>query len=224
MRILVVEDERNLNELIVKKLKLEHYSVDACYDGKDAEDYLAFAEYDAVVLDIMLPGQSGLELLRRLRAKNDLTPVLLLTARDSIEDRVQGLNAGADDYLVKPFAFDELSARIRVMLRRKTGSVSNVFTLADLTVDCDARIVKRGENEIALSGKEFAILEYLIRNCGIVLSRDKIGHHIWNYDYEGSSNMVDVYIRYLRVKIDRDYEPKLIHTVRGAGYVMRIDK
>lgn len=221
MRILVVEDERSLNELIVKKLTLEHYTVDACYDGKDAEDYLAFAEYDAIVLDIMLPGQSGLELLAKLRAKSDATPVLLLTARDSIEDRVAGLNAGADDYLVKPFAFDELTARIRVMLRRKTGSLRNVFTLADLTVDCDARTVRRGENEIALSGKEFAILEYLIRNAGIVLSREKIGHHIWNYDYEGSSNMVDVYIRYLRVKLDRDYEPKLIHTVRGAGYVMR---
>lgn len=221
MRILVVEDERSLNELIVKKLTLEHYTVDACYDGKDAEDYLAFAEYDAIVLDIMLPGQSGLELLTKLRAKSDATPVLLLTARDSIEDRVAGLNAGADDYLVKPFAFDELTARIRVMLRRKTGSLRNVFTLADLTVDCDARTVRRGENEIALSGKEFAILEYLIRNAGIVLSREKIGHHIWNYDYEGSSNMVDVYIRYLRVKLDRDYEPKLIHTVRGAGYVMR---
>lgn len=222
MRILVVEDERDLNELIVKKLRLEYYSVDACYDGKDAEDYLAFAEYDAIVLDIMLPGQSGLDLLRKLRSKNDLTPVLLLTARDSIEDRVSGLNLGADDYLVKPFAFDELSARIRVMLRRKNGSISNVFSLADLTVDCDTRTVKRGETEISLSGKEFAILEYLIRNSGIVLSREKIGHHIWNYDYEGSSNMVDVYIRYLRVKIDRDFEPKLIHTVRGAGYVLRV--
>lgn len=222
MRILVVEDEKDLNALIVKKLTLEHYTVDACYDGKDAEDYLAFAEYDAVILDIMLPGQSGLDLLRGLRAKQDATPVLLLTARDSIEDRVAGLNAGADDYLVKPFAFDELTARIRVMLRRQTGSVSNVFTLADLTVDCDARSVKRGGQEIALSGKEFAILEYLIRNAGIVLSRDKIGHHIWNYDYEGSSNMVDVYIRYLRVKIDRDHQPKLIHTVRGTGYVMRV--
>lgn len=222
MRILVVEDEKDLNALIVKKLTLEHYTVDACYDGKDAEDYLAFAEYDAVILDIMLPGQSGLDLLRGLRAKQDATPVLLLTARDSIEDRVAGLNAGADDYLVKPFAFDELTARIRVMLRRQTGSVSNVFTLADLTVDCDARSVKRGGQEIALSGKEFAILEYLIRNAGIVLSRDKIGRHIWNYDYEGSSNMVDVYIRYLRVKIDRDHQPKLIHTVRGTGYVMRV--
>lgn len=223
MRILVVEDERTLSDLIVKKLTLEHYTVDACYDGKDAEDYLAFAEYDAIVLDIMLPGQSGLELLTKLRAKQDATPVLLLTARDSIEDRVAGLNAGADDYLVKPFAFDELTARIRVMLRRRTGSLRNIFTLADLTVDCDARIVKRGEKEIALSGKEFAILEYLIRNAGIVLSRDKIGHHIWNYDYEGSSNMVDVYIRYLRVKLDRDFEPKLIHTVRGAGYVLRAE-
>lgn len=224
MRILVVEDEPKLNELIVKKLKLEHYTVDACLDGIDALDYLRCAEYDTVVLDIMLPGISGLEVLKTLRTQEKRTPVLLLTARDSIEDRVAGLDLGADDYLVKPFAFDELLARIRVMIRRSSNLVSNVITLADLTVDFDSETVTRGRTPIALTAKEFSILEYMLRNVGIVLSRDKISQHIWNYDYEGSSNVVDVYIRYLRKKIDDDYEPKLIHTVRGSGYVVRVNE
>ena len=221
MRILVVEDEPKLNELITARLRREHYSIDSCLSGDAAMDYLACAQYDLLVLDIMLPGISGLEILRSLRGKDDKTPVLLLTALDSIPDRVSGLDSGADDYLVKPFAFDELLARIRVLLRRSAGSVSNVYTLADLTVDCDARAVKRGETNISLSAKEFAILEYLIRNSGIVLSRERISNHIWNYDYEGGSNIVDVYIRYLRKKIDDGFEKKLIHTVRGVGYVLR---
>lgn len=221
MRILVVEDEPNLNQIIVKMLTRESYSVDACLTGTDALDYVTCAEYDAIVLDVMLPGVSGMEVLRQLRAKNNLVPILLLTARDSIEDRVAGLNAGADDYLIKPFAFDELLARIRVMLRRTSGSVSNTLSLADLVVDCDARTVTRNGAQIALSSKEFAILEYMLRNSGMVLSRDKIGQHIWSYDYEGGSNVVDVYIRYLRRKIDEGYSSKLIHTVRGAGYVLR---
>ncbi|MBQ9832456.1 MAG: response regulator transcription factor, partial [Clostridia bacterium] len=152
------------------------------------------------------------------------TPVLLLTAKDTIEDRVKGLDCGADDYMIKPFAFDELLARIRVMFRRASGSVSNVFTLSDLTVDCDSREVRRGNTQIALSAKEFAVLEYLIRNKGIVLSREKISHHIWNYDYEGSSNVIDVYIRYLRKKIDQDFDKPLIHTVRGVGYVLKVSE
>lgn len=224
MRILVVEDEPKLNELIVKRLRMEHYSVDACLDGREAMDYLACAEYDAVVLDIMLPGASGFEVLKSIRERKDRTPVLFLTALDTIDDRVAGLDAGADDYLVKPFAFDELLARLRVMIRRSGGHVSNVFTLADLTVDCDARQVTRGGEVISLSSREFAILEYLIRNAGKVLSRDKIGLHVWNYDYEGGSNIVDVYIRYLRKKLDEGRTPKLIHTVRGAGYVLRTDE
>ena len=224
MRILVVEDEKKLNELISSKLKLEHYSVDSCYDGTDALDYLRGAEYDAVVLDIMLPGMSGLDVLRHIRRKDDRTPVLLLTAKDSIEDRVKGLDTGADDYLVKPFAFDELMARIRVMIRRGSQSISNVFTLADMVVDCDARTVTRGGIPITLSSKEFSVLEYMIRNAGTVLSRDKISRHIWNYDYEGGSNVVDVYIRYLRKKLDEGHTPKLIHTIRGAGYVLRVEE
>lgn len=224
MRILVVEDEPDLNELIVKKLQIDHYTVDSCMNGKDALEFFYMADYDAVILDIMLPGISGLEFLKEIRGKNDRTPVLLLTARDSIEDRVAGLDAGADDYLVKPFAFDELLARIRVMLRRSSGNTSNCFTLADLTVNCDSWTVTRNHTAILLSSKEFSILEYLIRNAGIVLSREKISQHIWNYDYEGESNVVDVYIRYLRKKIDEDYPVKLIHTVRGVGYVLRVEE
>lgn len=221
MRILVVEDEPDLNQVIVKKIKAEHYTVDSCFNGIEALDYIRCAQYDAILLDIMLPEMDGLEVLKRLRAENNKTPVLLLTARDSTMDRVKGLDGGADDYLVKPFAFEELLARIRVMIRRATGHVSNSFTVADLTVDCDTRQVTRGETTIDLSSKEFAVLEYLIRNAGIVLSRERIEQHIWNYDYEGASNVIDVYIRYLRKKIDEGHSPKLIHTVRGAGYVLK---
>ncbi len=224
MRILVVEDERAINKIISQMLIKEHYTVDSCFRGDDAEDYLRCAEYDAVLLDIMLPGKNGLEILRGIRARNDKTPVLLLTAKDSVQDRVLGLDAGADDYLVKPFATDELLARVRVMIRRNSGNTSNVFTLGDLSVDCDSRTVKRNETSISLSSKEFDILEYLLRNSGKVCSREKISNHIWNYDYEGGSNVVDVYIRYLRRKIDEGYEQKLIHTVRGAGYVLRIEE
>lgn len=224
MRILVVEDERSLNRIISEMLKKEHYSVDSCLSGDDAEDYLNCAEYDAIILDIMLPGKNGIEILKSLRSKGDRTPVILLTAKDGVADRVAGLDAGADDYLVKPFAKEELLARIRVMIRRSSGSTSNIFSVCDLKVDCDSRSVFRGETEISLSGREFDILEYLIRNSGKVLSREKISRHIWNYDYEGGSNVVDVYIRYLRKKLDDDFEPKLIQTIRGAGYVLREPK
>jgi two-component system, OmpR family, copper resistance phosphate regulon response regulator CusR len=221
MRILVVEDEPAMNELIVKKLESEHYSVDSCSNGADALDYFFMTEYDAVVLDIMLPKLNGLEFLHEIRSKNSTVPILLLTALDSIENRVKGLDAGADDYLVKPFAFDELLARIRVLIRRSNGQTSNILTFEDLSIDCDSRKVTRNNTEIELSAKEFAILEYFMHNPDIVLSREKICRHIWNYDYEGGSNVVDVFIRYLRKKIDEDYDTKLIHTIRGAGYVLR---
>lgn len=221
MRILVAEDERNLNDIIVKELCQNGYTVDACFDGRAALDYCACAEYDVVILDIMMPKKDGLEVVRSLRSQDSRVPVLFLTARDSIEDRVTGLDAGGDDYLVKPFALDELLARVRVLMRRNTGHVSNTFTLADLRVDCDSRRVFRGGKEISLSSKEFAILEYMIRNQNIVLSRERIEQHVWNYDYAGGSNLVDVYIRTLRKKLDTDYPNKLIHTVRGAGYVLR---
>ena len=215
MRILVVEDQPEMNALLVKQLKAAGYSVDACLTGADALDYLAGGGYDAVVLDIMLPGVDGLEVLRRRRAAGDKTPVLLLTARDGIDDRVRGLDSGADDYLVKPFALQELLARLRVLLRRGADQVSDVITVADLQVDCAAR------RATPLSAKEFAVLEYMARNVGTVLSRERISQGVWNYDYEGGSNVVDVYIRYLRKKLDEGRQPKLIHTVRGAGYVLR---
>ena len=222
MRLLVAEDQKDLNDIITKTLTRNHYTVDSCFDGQEALDYLDMAEYDAVILDIMMPKKNGLEVLKSLRASGSAVPVLLLTARDSISDRVTGLDAGADDYLIKPFAFEELLARIRAMLRKREGRAQNRCQAADLTVDLDTRTVMRGNIPITLSSKEFSILEYLITNQGIVLSRDRIEQHIWNYDYEGGSNVVDVYIRYLRKKIDDGFEPKLIHTVRGAGYVLRV--
>ena len=223
MRILVVEDEVNLNDIIVKKLKLEHYGVDSCFDGKEALDYVFSAEYDVILLDIMLPKLDGFEVLKKIRNKNIKTPVLLLTARDGIEDRVQGLDFGADDYLVKPFAFDELLARIRVLLRRNTDNASNIFTLSNLTVNCNSHEVFRDNTSIKLSTREFKILEYMIRNKEKVLSREKIEQHIWDYNYEGGTNVVDVYIRYLRKKIDDNFSPKLIHTIRGIGYILKVE-
>lgn len=223
MRILIAEDEKDLNSLLKKRLENQKYSVDACFDGEEAIDYLAVTEYDAVILDIMMPKKNGLQVLKYIRGQKRHTPVLLLTAKDSIEDRVTGLDAGADDYLVKPFAFDELLARIRVMLRKNSSAETktNIVTVADLTVDLNTQRVFRGDKEISLSSREFSILRYLCMNKGIVLSREKIEEHIWNYDYAGGSNVVDVYIRYLRKKIDEGFTPKLIHTVRGAGYVLR---
>ena len=221
MRILIAEDEPNLRSIVKKTLEKNHYSVDACKDGEEALDYLSLASYDAVILDIMMPKTDGLTVLKRFRQSGKNTPVLLLTARDSVEDRVKGLDSGADDYLVKPFAMDELLARLRVMLRREAKSTDHTYRIADLSVDCNSHKVCRGSVEITLSSKEFSILEYLIRNQGIVLSREKIEQNIWNFDYMGGSNVVDVYIRYLRKKIDEHFEPKLIHTVRGVGYVLK---
>lgn len=221
MRLLVAEDERDFNEIIVQKLKSEGYSVDACYDGAEAMDILAYTEYDAVLLDIMMPKADGYQVLAALRAAGKATPVLFLTARDAIEDRVKGLDSGASDYLVKPFSLEELAARVRAALRISHGKTTNLLTVGDLTVDCGAHCVTRGGKPIELSAKEYALLEYLMLNQGIVLSREKIENHIWNFDYEGGTNVVDVYISYLRKKIDGGREKRLIHTVRGRGYVLR---
>ncbi|MDO5294137.1 MAG: response regulator transcription factor [bacterium] len=223
MRILMVEDEIDLNNIISKRLKQAGYNVDSCLDGREALDYIFTGEYDVILLDIMLPELDGLSVVKKIRKKQDKTKVLLLTAKDSIEDRVMGLDCGADDYLVKPFAFEELLARIRVMTRRSTDAVTNIYKVADLSVDIKSHIVKRGDTVISLSSKEFALLEYMIHNQGVVLSRSKIEQKLWNFDYEGGSNVIDVYIRYLRKKIDQNFEPKLIHTVRGAGYVLRVE-
>lgn len=207
MRILVVEDEQNLNDIIVKRLILEKYGVDTCFNGNDALEYIFSTEYDVIISDIMLPGIDGFEILKRIREKGIKTPVLLLTALDGIEDRVKGLDYGADDYLVKPFAFDELMARIRVLLRRNStngnSNASNIFSIANLTVNCNSHDVFRDDVPIKLSTREFTILEYMIRNKERVLSREQIEQHIWNYDYEGGTNVIDVYIRYLRKKLIR---------------------
>ena len=221
MRILVVEDERDLNRILTKTLSAEGCSVDACFDGLEALDYLSGASYDVIVLDRMMPRMDGMELLSRLRAQGDETPVIFLTAKDAVSERVRGLDAGADDYLVKPFSFDELMARIRVVTRKHSGSTTNLFTVGDLTVDTGAHTVRRGEKNINLSTKEFALLEYMIRNKGVVLSRESIENNLWNYDYSGGSNVVDVYISYLRRKVDSGWPVKLIHTVWGVGWVLR---
>ncbi len=222
MRILLAEDERDLNRIITKKLTTEGYSVDSCFDGQEAIDILSYTDYDAVVLDIMMPKADGFAVLQALRKAGKTTPVLFLTARDSISDRVKGLDSGANDYLVKPFSFEELTARIRAMIRTSHGSAQNELAVGDLVMDCASKRVTRGGQEITLSAKEYALLEYMMHNPGIILSREQIEDHIWNYDYEGGTNVVDVYISYLRRKIDSGHEQKLIHTVRGRGYVLRV--
>ncbi len=224
MRILIAEDEKSLNRIIAKQLKVSGYSVDCAFNGEEAYDLISMTDYDAAVFDVMMPKIDGFSLLRKIRKEGNNLPVLFLTARDSIEDRVEGLDIGADDYLVKPFAFEELLARIRVLIRKNSVSNSNIISVADLTVDISSRKVTRGGKDILLSAKEYELLQYLAVNNGIVLSREKIEDHIWNYDYEGGTNVVDVYIRYLRKKIDEGYDKKLIHTVRGMGYVLREEK
>ena len=224
MRILLAEDERDLNRIIKQKLTTEGYAVDACYDGEEAIAHAAAAAYDAAVLDIMMPKADGFAVLRALRQTGATTPVLFLTARDAVEDRVKGLDSGASDYLVKPFSLEELAARLRAMLRTRFGMTSDIITVSDLVLDCAAHTAQRGDQQIPLSAKEYALLEYLMRHAGIVLTREKIEDHIWNADYAGGTNVVDVYIRYLRKKIDEGHENKLIHTVRGVGYRARAAK
>ena len=221
MRILLAEDQKDLNKIINKRLSVEGYSVDSCFDGEEVSDFTAAASYDCIIMDIMMPKKDGLTVLREMRQRGDSTPVLLLTAKDTVQDKVTGLDLGADDYLVKPFAFEELIVRIRVITRKASGNSSNVFHIADLTLDVASHSVTRGGAAISLSAKEFALLEYMMRNKGLVLSREKIENNLWNYDYVGGTNAVDVYIRYLRKKIDDGRDKKLIHTVRGAGYVLK---
>lgn len=224
MRLLLAEDERDLNRLITKKLTSAGYSVDSFFDGEEAIHVLSYTDYDGVILDIMMPKADGFAVLRALRERGKTTPVLFLTARDAIADRVRGLDSGANDYLVKPFAFEELLARIRAMTRLSFGASESVLTVGDLTLNLATQEVRRGDQPITLSAKEYALLEYLMHNQGIVLSREKIENHIWNLDYEGGTNVVDVYISYLRKKIDEGHKEKLIHTVRGRGYVLREEK
>lgn len=224
MRILLAEDERDLNRVIEKKLKSEGYSVDTCYDGVEAWDCLEMAEYSAVILDIMMPGRDGYEILELMRKKGIQTPVIFLTAKDTIEDKVKGLDLGANDYLVKPFSFRELMARLRVMTRTSTGNQTNRYEAGDLLLDTGEHKVTRAGQEIRLTAREYALLEVLIRNKNKVMTRDQIENSLWNFDYEGGTNVIDVYIRYLRKKIDEPFEVKLIHTIRGTGYALRDPK
>lgn len=221
MRVLVVEDEKHLNRIITEAMEDEGYSVDSCFNGADALDYALSAVYDVMILDIMLPKMDGLELVRRLRRGGNHTPVLFLTARDSVADKVEGLESGGDYYLTKPFDFQELIAVVHVMTRKYTGNRSNIYTIADLTLDVSARTVTRAGRSIELTQKEFALLEYMVRNRGVVLSREMIENNLWNYDYEGGTNVVDVYVGYLRKKMDTGFDKKLIHTVWGTGWVLK---
>ena len=221
MRILIAEDERDLNNILTMKLTDAGYSVDSCLDGREAILYLQSTDYDLAVLDIMMPGADGFEVLASLRRSGKKTPVLFLTARDSIQDRVRGLDAGANDYLIKPFSLEELMARVRVLTRTAHGVAQNLLTAGDLSMDIGSREVLRGGKRIELSAKEYQLLEYLLHNKGIALTREKIENHIWNFDYEGGTNVVDVYISYLRRKIDAGQEQKLIRTVRGVGYMLK---
>ena len=224
MRILVSEDEKDLNRLICNILIRAGYSVDFCYNGEDALDYIANADYDCILLDIMMPKLDGHEVLKRLRQQNKNFSVIFLIAKDTIQDRITGLDLGADDYLVKPFDFDELLARIRAATRKYGTQKTSIYNLADLSVDTATHVVKRGSQEIKLSAKEYAILEYLIMHKETVVTRNQLENHIWNYDYVGGSNVVDVYITYLRRKIDNNFENKLLHTIRGTGWILKESK
>ncbi len=221
MRILLAEDEKTLNKILTKKLTEEGYSVDSCPDGAEALEFLEYSEYDGAILDVMMPKLDGFSLVKRLRERGNKVPVLFLTARDAIEDRVKGLDLGAGDYLVKPFSMDELMARLRALTRKGKTIEGSIITAGDLSLDTASHRVFRGEREIQLSSKEYALLNYLMHNKGIVLSRETIEDHIWNADYEGGTNVVDVYISYLRKKIDEGEDKKLIHTVRGTGYILK---
>lgn len=221
MRLLFAEDERDLNRILTKKLTEEGYSVDSCHDGEEAIDYLNAIHYDGVILDVMMPKADGFAVLENMRKQGIDTPVLFLTARDAVSDRVHGLDLGASDYLVKPFSMEELMARVRALTRRSYDTQSSTLTAADLTMELRSHTVTRAGKTIELSAKEYALLSYLLHNKNLVLTREQIEDHIWNADYEGGTNVVDVYIRYLRKKVDDGFEPKLIHTVRGVGYVLR---
>lgn len=223
LKILVIEDDISLQNIITKRLLTEGYQVDSCFDGQTGYEYADGIDYDCIILDLMLPKINGVELMKNLRAKGNKSNILILTAKDSIEDRVRGLNAGADDYLVKPFAFDELLARVRVLMRRQGDVKDNILKLEDLQMNVSEHLVTRGNRNIQLTSKEYALLEYLLRNQGRILTRTQIADHVWKNEFEYDSNIVDVYIRYLRGKIDKDFDKKLIRTIRGFGYVMRYE-
>jgi len=222
MRILLVEDDASVASFIARGLQEERYAVDIASDGEEGFLMADSTPYDLIILDVMLPKLDGLTVCRRLRGNRNLTPILLLTARDAVEDRVTGLDSGADDYLTKPFAFPEFVARVRVLLRRGAAPQPGALKIADLELDPVTHRVWRGGNEITLTNKEYALLEYLLRNENRVLTRTAIIEHVWDIHFDSLTNIVDVHIRSLRAKMDKDFSPQLIHTVRGVGYVLKL--
>jgi two-component system copper resistance phosphate regulon response regulator CusR len=221
VRILIVEDEKRLSRFLHRALREDGYAVDLCHNGVDGSHMALSENYDAILLDLQLPGQDGMSILRNLRKMKKKTAVIILTARDTVKDRVLGLDEGADDYLVKPFALDELRARVRAIFRRGTGTPSTVLTYADLSMSLVDRSVHRGGRLITLTQKEYSLLEYFLRNPQAVLSRTSIGEHVWDYDFDWGSNVVDVFVNQLRKKTEEQGETRLIQTVRGVGYVLR---
>ena len=221
MKILVVEDERDLNRIITKHLKKNNYSVDSCFDGQEALDFISYSEYDLIITDIMMPNVDGYEFIKRLRESKNSTPVIMLTAKDTLEDKIVGLDSGADDYIVKPFEFDELFARIRVLMRRNYGLATNIIQIEEVTLDLAKKQVAKSGEIIDLTGKEYEVLEYLMKNKGSILSRDQILNHVWDYEYEGASNIVDVIIKNIRKKLDRGEGNTIIYTKRGLGYFVK---
>ena len=223
MKILLAEDEVDVNNVVTRYLKKNGYSVDSVLDGEEALDYLEYSEYDLVILDIMMPKVDGFEVIKKLRDKGNHTSVLMLTARDSADDKVKGLDLGADDYIVKPFDFNELLARIRAVVRRKYGNSSNKLVIGDLILDTSEKSVTRAGRQIELTGKEYEVLEYLMQSKNRILSRDQIKEHVWDFDYEGDSNIIDVLIKNIRKKIDIEDGKQIIYTKRGLGYVIKED-
>ena len=223
MKILLAEDEVDLNNVVTRYLKKNGYSVDSVLDGEEALDYLEYSEYDLVILDIMMPKVDGFEVIKKLRNKGNHTSILMLTARDNADDKVKGLDLGADDYIVKPFDFNELLARIRAVVRRKYGNSSNKLVIGDLILDTSEKSVTRAGKQIELTGKEYEVLEYLMQSKNRILSRDQIKEHVWDFDYEGDSNIIDVLIKNIRKKIDIEDGKQIIYTKRGLGYVIKED-
>jgi two-component system, OmpR family, copper resistance phosphate regulon response regulator CusR len=221
MRLLIVEDEPKVARFIERGLREEHFAVDAAFDGEEGLDLALVHDYDLVILDVMLPKKDGFEVLEALRAAKRPCKVLMLTARDAVKDRVRGLNGGADDYLVKPFAFEELLARVRVLLRRSGGAETASLSFADLVLDVKARKVTRAGQPVALSAREFAVLEHLMRHQGEVISRTRLSEQVWDQHFDSMTNVIDVTLYHLREKVDRGFATPLIHTVRGVGYVLK---
>ncbi len=223
MKILVVEDEQRVAQFIQKGLKEEGHAVDCAYDGEEGGFLAEVNEYDLIILDLMLPKKNGLAVCAEIRERGVSTPVLILTARDAVQDKVRGLDAGADDYLTKPFVFDELLARVRALLRRSSENKAPILKIIDLELDPMSRRVTRGGKAIRLTTKEYALLEYMMRNPGRVLSRTRIGEHVWDMNFDPESNVIDVYVSHLRNKVDKGFDLPLIHTLRGQGYMLTED-